>query len=110
MNFQHRELASGRWDGLSLLEQMAHIGSEVERALNWRVKENAEYGRRAFERALELLDLTLDGCENRVHLKEIARTREVLVDFFFGSNQFASSDDSWRAYFLPFACAVRKGR
>lgn len=110
MSFQHQELASGRWGGLSLLEQMAHVGSEVERALQWRAKSNAEYSSRAFERALELLDLTLDNCKNKSRLKEIARTREILVDFFFGSNQFASSDHSLRAYFLEFACAVRKGR
>lgn len=106
MSFQHQEPASGRWNEFSLLEQMAHIGSEVERALRWKAKENADYSRRAFERALELLGLTLDG-RHKGHLKEIARAGEILVDFFFGSNQFGSSDRSLRAYFLPFAYAAR---
>ncbi len=108
MNVQHRELASGRWSRLSILEQMANVGSEVERALNWKAKNNADYSGKAFERALELLDLTLECCRSKVHLKEVARSREILVDFFFGSNQFASSEDSLRAYFLQFAYAVRK--
>ena len=30
---QHKELAAGRWKKLSFCEQMANIGSEVERAL-----------------------------------------------------------------------------
>lgn len=30
MKYQHRELASGRWNELSLVEQLGHIGSEVE--------------------------------------------------------------------------------
>ena len=108
MSFQHQGLASGRWKGLSLVEQMAHIGGEVERALKWRAKANADYCRRASERALELLDLTLDGCKDKAHLKEITRAREVLADFLYGSNRFASSDHSLRAYFLPFAYAARK--
>ena len=110
MNFQHQELALGRWNELSLLEQMANVGSEIERALKWKSKNNPEYCMSAFERALELLDMTLDSCKRKAHLKEIARTREVLVDFFFGSNYFVSSGDSLRAYFLQFACAARKNK
>src|SRR3989338_857435 len=102
MSVEHQELASGRWGELSLMEQMAHIGSEVERALKWKAKNNPDYSTRAFERALELLDLTL-GCRKNVYrLKEIARAREILVDFFFGSNEFATSEDFLRSYFLPF--------
>ena len=110
MSLQHKELALGRWNELSLVEQMANIGSEIERALKWRSKNNSEYCMGAFERALELLDMTLDGHKKKAHLKEIARTREILVDFFFGSNYFESSGDSLRAYFLQFACAARKNR
>ncbi len=58
---QHKQLASGGWQRFSFIEQMANIGSEVERALNWRAKKNAAYAQKAFERALELIDLTLDS-------------------------------------------------
>jgi len=108
MNYQHKDLAAGRWSKLSLVTQMAHIGSEVERALNWRIKKNREYAQKAFERSLELIDLTLDSDKNFAHLKEIARVREALVDYFSGENQFLSSEASWRKYFLPFACAARR--
>ena len=106
MTHQHKDLAAGRWQKLSLIEQMANIGSEVERSLKWREKNNADYSARACERALELLDLTLDSPNNRSHLKEIARVREAVVDYFFGANQFASSEKSWRRYFLEFAYAA----
>ncbi|MFH0887052.1 MAG: hypothetical protein V1843_02670 [bacterium] len=59
MSHQHRELASGRWQSLSLMEQLANVGSEVERTISWRKKNNADYSRMAFDRALELLDLTI---------------------------------------------------
>lgn len=108
MNVQHKELAQGRWARFSLLEQMANVGSEVERALNWKAKENKEYSMKAFERALELLDLTIDFCQAKSHFKELCRAREVLVDFFLGSNEYATSEDFLKSYFFQFACAARK--
>ena len=58
MDYQHKQLAAGKWKELSFLEQMANIGSEIERAIKWKNKNNAQYCRLAFERGLELLDLT----------------------------------------------------
>ncbi|MBI4335674.1 MAG: hypothetical protein HY589_03355 [Candidatus Omnitrophica bacterium] len=108
MRYQHKELAAGRWKQLTFMEQMANIGSEVERALNWQARNNSDYCQKAAERALELLELTLDSITTPSHFKEIARLREAVADYFFGSNQFMSTDASWRKYFLPFAFAARK--
>jgi len=108
MAYQHKELAAGRWKMMPLCEQMANIGSEVGRALNWRSKGETDHSQSAFERALELMDLTLDSTTNFTQLKEIARVREALVDYFVGTNQFGSTDESWRKYFMHFAYAVRK--
>jgi len=108
MIYQHKDLAAGRWKELSFIEQMANIGSEVERALNWKAKNNDAYCQRAFERALELTDLTLGRATGFARLKEIARLREAMVDYFFGSNQFISTEKSWKRYFLNFTYAARK--
>ncbi len=108
MSYQHKDLAAGRWGELSFLEQMANIGSEVERALKWRAKNNADYSQKAFERTLELIDLTLEGIRNSNHLKEITRVREAIVDYFFGSNQFMSTESLWRNYFSHFTYAARR--
>ena len=105
---EHKELAAGRWQELPLVEQMANIGSEVERALNWKFKKNPVYQQKAYERALELLDLTLEGAVPFSRLKEIARVREALVDYFDGSNDFMSSENSWKKYFSHFTYAARR--
>ncbi|MCL6613555.1 MAG: hypothetical protein K6U03_02860 [Firmicutes bacterium] len=110
MSYQHKELAAGRWHQLSFLEQMANIGSELERALNWRAKNNLPYSQQAFERALELLDLTLESTKGLARKKELCRVREAMVDYFCGTNQFGSTERSWRRYFMPFAYAARKNR
>lgn len=110
MSVQHNELAAGRWKQMPFVEQMANIGSEVERAMNWRAKKNDDYSRQAFERALELTDLTLECASGFPRIKEIARMREALVDSFWGSNQFKSTDDLWRKYFFNFTYLARKNR
>ena len=107
MTPRHQELASGRWQKFSFVEQMANIGSEVERAINWKEKRNPEYSHKAFIRALELVDLTLAIVIKPSLLKELARIREALVDFFYGSNQFGSTEKAWKAYFFSFNYAAR---
>lgn len=108
MSNVHKDLAQGRFSQMSLCEQMANIGSEVERALNWREKNNNVYSLKAFDRALDLIHITITGMTEIHRIKELARVREALNDYFLGDNQFCSSSDSWRKYFLHFAFAVRK--
>ena len=105
---QHKDLAAGRWNELPFLEQMANIGSEVDRALKWRSKNNPAYCQQAFERALELMDLTLESATSLPRLKELTRLREASVDYFFGTNEFMSTEVSWRKYFAHFTYAARK--
>ena len=70
MTVYHKELQK-RWHNLSLMEQLANVGSEVERALTWKEKCNIEYSALAFERALELLDYTTEGMKGFYRLKEL---------------------------------------
>jgi len=108
MAAQHATLAAGRWQSFSLMEQLAHVGSEVERALTWAEKNNPAYSQLAFERALELLALTIADPRHVSRLKELTRTREALLDFFMGENQYASTPRMWRKYFFAFAFASKK--
>jgi len=98
------------WSKLSLVEQMGNIGSEVERALRGREKKDSAAEQKAFDRTLALIDLTLADERFRHRLKEIARTREVLCDFFQGGIDFSVSAEELRRYFFQFALAARAGR
>lgn len=109
---QHHDLAGGRWHQLSLSEQLGNVGSEISRAVRWSDR-NAELACGAFHRALELLDLTLADARLRQQpwrLREIARAREVVVDFFAGSNEYRSTAESLQKYFDAFALAARARR
>jgi len=110
MTTQHSSLAAGRWFELSLVEQMANIGSEIERTLSWRGR-NEVNSSAAFGRGLELLDLTIADPRHRERLRELTRLRELLADFFLFDNSFRSTDESWHRYFGAFsvAAALRRG-
>jgi hypothetical protein len=110
MNYQHKNLAGGRWQMFTFCEQMANIGSEVERATKWKNKGNAEYSSLALDRALELLDLTIKNETSASRLKELVRVRETLADYFAFENIYGSSDEKWQKYFYAFNFAARKNR
>jgi len=108
-SIHHKEQAGEKWAKLSFAEQMANIGSEVERTLIWKSK-NEDYSKLAAERALELLDLTIAGVRAKSKLKELARIREVFADHIFFENKYSSTDEDWRKYFFSFNYLARQGR
>lgn len=98
------------WHTLSLCEQMGNIGSEVGRALAWQKRGDDLHKEKALERAFELFDLTLADQHGLPRLKELARAREVLADFFYNGNIYRSSPDTLERYFYHFAYAARRNR
>ena len=107
---KHPELAAGRWWELSLAEQLGNVGSEVSRLVKWRNRDS-KIADGALERLLELMDLTMADPRHRSsppRLRELARTREVLVDYFFGDNIYRSSAEDLSKYFDAFAIAARR--
>ena len=109
MSFQHKNLAEGRWSKLSLIEQMGNVGSEISRALKWQDEDEKLY-ENAIDRALELLDLTIQDSRWRTRLKELVRVREFLCDAVFGSEEYGISLDDLKRYFFHFALAARANK
>ena len=108
----HKELAAGRWFKFSLIEQLANVGVDIERTIRWRDKGDLEMSRKSFERALELIDLTVADPKNKGRLREILRTREALVDHFVYDNEYQTTDKIWQNYFFAFnyAAALQRGK
>jgi len=107
MNYRPQNITPQHWSSFSLCEQLANIGSEVGRAISWQTKGNEQYGKLAFYRSLDLIDLTLNVDKHPAHLKELTRLRECLVDFFAGDNRYLSTAESWKKYFYPFNWGAR---
>jgi hypothetical protein len=104
---RHAGLAAGRWHCLSLAEQLANVGAEVGRMRRRHAAGPAVSP--AFDRALELLDLTLADPRWRGRRKEIARARELLCDAVFGGREYGATLDDLDRYFLAFAVLARPG-
>jgi hypothetical protein len=109
MSLQHTSLAAGRWHTLPLAEQLANVGSDVARVRRWE-KRDPELCEKAFERALELLDLTISDSRWRGRRKELTRVRELLCDAMLGGKEYGSDLASLDRYFYPFAVAARADR
>ncbi len=107
----HREAARGRWRELTLLQQMAHVGSEVERTIRAHEAGNRQRFEHALARALELFDLTAgDGRWRGSRLREILRAREEFCRLFFDDAVAADSAAGLQRYFLEFAVAANRDR
>ena len=112
----HRNfVASGNWFKMSLIQQLANIGTDVDRAILWRQAGKLEDSKYALWRALDLIWLTVEDPKNRKtrnRLKEILRMREVLLDYFMGDNEYKSTDALWQSYFHSYcyAAALERGR
>lgn len=98
----HSESLRTTWSSLSICQQMANIGAEVGRAINWKKKGNTEMSMNALYRGLELIDYTIADIKNRNGLSEVVRLREFLLDFMIGENMFGMSEDFFQKYFLAF--------
>ena len=94
------------WNKLSLIEQMANIGSEVSRTINWKKRSQID-AQKSFYRALELIELTLIDPKNKDRIKEVNRVKEMLVDWYLGNRLYKSTDQDWQKYFLQFNLAAR---
>ncbi len=105
----HKKLAEGRWFEVPFPEQMANIGIEVLRGIKWKNKDE-KYFNLAISRAIELIDLTKMDPKNKKRLKEICRLKEVLIDYFWGNNEYKSNDEKWENYFNSFIIYAGKLR
>ena len=107
----HVHLANGGWARFSLIEQLANVGSEVDRAIDAHQRGKQQRWENALARALELFDLT--AADTRWHgpqLREILRAREEFCRLFFDTEVAADSALSLKRYFLHFASAAQRHR
>ena len=97
-----------KWASLSICEQMGNIGAEVGRAITATRAGKAARADAAFDRALDLLDATIDVLvdQKSYRLKEILRAREAFVSLYF-DDTFEQDASNVERYFMQFAYAAR---
>ena len=100
---------AGRWGAMTIAEQLANVGSEVERALRAHESRNDTRRDHAITRALELFDLTAaDPRWRGPRRREVLRAREQFCGQLFAEPSPAVSAAGLRRYFLAFAVLARR--
>jgi hypothetical protein len=99
-----------RWQKLSLIEQLANIGSEIYRVKMWQGKDEKLF-ENSIIRVIELFNLTLSDPKNKGRLKEVARAKELFLDAVYnGGKEYRTSLDYLDKYFYQFALIVSKNK
>ena len=78
----HKNLTPDRWQKFSIKQRELMIANELNRAKNWIEKKDLEEVKNCYERALELLDLTIATTRSRNRLKGYLRLREMMGRFY----------------------------
>jgi hypothetical protein len=74
----HRELTVDRWGEFPFFKQVLMIATEMNRAGKWVKAKDFSEVKRCYERALELLYLTVETLEGARRLGELMRFKEML--------------------------------
>jgi len=104
----HRNL---EWQRFTLVEQLANVGSEVDRAIRAHQSGAQSRFENALSRALDLFDQS--AADNRwagARRREILRAREEFCRLFFDDTTSPEAVEGLRRYFLAFAVAARVRR
>jgi len=105
----HADLVAGRWQSLTLAEQLGHVGSEVDRAIVAWDAHRVDRFEKALARALELFDLTArDDRWRGPRRREILRSREEFCRLFFADDPPPGAARTLSDYFLRFAMLARR--
>jgi hypothetical protein len=99
------------WHRFSLVEQLANVGSEVERTIRAQQSGSQTRFENALSRALALFDATAtDDRWSGPRRREVLRAREEFCRLFFDPTAAPDSAAGLRKYFLAYARAARISR
>ena len=80
-----------KWSQLSLGQQMGHVASEIARARHWEEKKDSQNRNKALERAIELVNLTLQDNRWKDETKEVFPLRDSISNWLSGTQKANSS-------------------
>ena len=101
MTTQHAGLTADRWSSFSLDQQVLMIGNEMNRGRKQVGAEDPSRLKKCYERALRLVDLTIQVNPRRPLRRELLRWRDVLAELYIAEKPTAREHDA------AFRCLLR---
>jgi hypothetical protein len=97
-----------RWRKWTFYQQMGNIASELSRAIRFNENQDGPHLDASLRRLLELVELTIEDPQNRGRLRELCRFKEVVGDWYCGTNVYSVRPESLLNYAMDFALLARK--
>jgi hypothetical protein len=88
----HKTLTPEKWKSYGYSRQILMVANELNRAGHWITKKDPQEAKNCYERALELLFLTVEVLENKRKLRELLRFRGLVAASFLSAPAFASEN------------------
>ena len=79
---QHASLSPERWSAFTLPDQILMIANEMNRALSLFGPGDGDRLRRAYERTLRLVDLTIEVQKKPLLRRELLRWRDLVAELY----------------------------
>jgi hypothetical protein len=83
----HQNLSPEKWSAQSVGRQVLNIASELNRAGNWIKKGDGSNVNLCYERAFELVDLTVADPKWKGRTRELLRFRETLAELYVNARK-----------------------
>ena len=98
-------MTNARWNQMCISEQILNIGGEIQRAVNWKAKEDAKLANQYLNKALEWIKLTKEDPKNKNRISEIDVVEDELIDYF-NENNYHNDKESIMSYWNSFFTAI----
>lgn len=91
-----------RWFEMPIEMQISNIGSEVNRAINWKNKGDNKKKEGFCLKAIDYLSLSIEDVKNSHRVQELLFCIRELQDYFLGVNYYNTNDEMLRKYYNAF--------
>jgi hypothetical protein len=85
---QHKTITLEKWSSFSKGQQILMIANEINRVKNILLKNNSDNINSSYERALDLIDITVQDQKWASNLKELLRCREFIGMLYCERNPY----------------------
>ena len=92
------------WYNMPVGMQLANVGSEVNRAITWKRKGDAQRSAGFCNKAIEYLEIMKTDEKNRNRIGELNFCIGVLKDYFLGEYIYNTTDEMLKKDYDAFIC------
>jgi hypothetical protein len=98
----HKSLSLEKWSAYPKMQQILLISNELNRAKNWIIKMQNNEANNAYERAFELIDLTIADIKWKNTSVELLRLKETLAELYCQTDKDLNKNDLCLKLMLAF--------